>query len=504
LDTHSHLNFLEKVVDQGAIDRNALHSVYTQCIQDGRLAQASNLLNHLSAQFPNDGQVQNLTIALCIQQQDYLEAMRRIESLMARCTPDDGMIDAALAGRQTLGAPPGIQPNDGHVNISLCMIVKDEIKGLGACLHSAKKLVDEVIVVDTGSADRTRDVAHVFGCRLYAYQWHNDFAAARNFSLQKACGDWVLILDADEIIAEKDHAGIRTMLDQAGGQKVAFKVETRNYTHLANVIGWHANVGDYRDYEAGSGWFPTRKVRLFPRTDAVRFRFPVHERVDPDVRRAGMQIVDCDMPVHHYGCLNEARNHKKAQLYLQLGYDKLDQFRDDLEALRELAVQAGQLEQWSKAADLWRHLIEMQPHYAEAYVNLAGIYWQTGQYESALATATSAFELDGRSKEARYNMAVSLMFMGRAGEAIDIFRQLLAEHGGYLSARFMLSAALSFVGDTYHSAQELKTCRDALSDQAVSMAVDSLIEKLDAEGQKIKGGRFREAAVTSRRESPSG
>ncbi len=504
METNSHLDFLNKILDQGAIDRPALQAVYNHCIKDGRVEQARDLLNLLTAQFPNDRQVLNLSIALCIHEEEYPEAMRRIESVMARCTPEDGLIDAALAVRAKLGADRFTRPDSGHGKISLCMIVKDEMKGLGACLQCAKKIADEIIVVDTGSTDRTRDIARAFGSRLFEYQWHNDFAAARNFSLEKASGDWVLILDADEIIAAEDHASIRTMLNQSGRQKVAFKIETRNYTHLANVVGWHANDGGYQDYEAGSGWFPTRKVRLFPRTHAVRFRFPVHERIDPDVRQAGMQIVDCDIPVHHYGCLNESRNQKKAHLYLQLGYDKLDQFRDDLEALRELAVQAGQLEQWSKAAELWRRLIEIQPNYAESYVNLAGIYWQLGHYENAHAMAASAFKRDGSLKEARYNMAISLMFMGRAGEAIDIFRQLLTEQSDYLSARFMLSAALSFVGDTYQSAQELKTCRKALSDQAVSMAVDSLVEKLEKDGKEFKGRRFKEAAVISRREWPDG
>lgn len=82
--------------------------------------------------------------------------------------------------------------------ISLCMIVKNEEENLGRCLDSVKDIVDEIIIVDTGSKDNTVKVAKQFGANVLFYQWNDDFAAARNFSISMAKHDWIFILDADE------------------------------------------------------------------------------------------------------------------------------------------------------------------------------------------------------------------------------------------------------------------------------------------------------------------
>ncbi len=88
--------------------------------------------------------------------------------------------------------------------ISLCMIVKDEEATLGKCLLSVQDYVDEIIIVDTGSKDMTKEIAYRYTDKVYDFKWSNDFADARNFSISKASNSWVLILDADEVIYELD------------------------------------------------------------------------------------------------------------------------------------------------------------------------------------------------------------------------------------------------------------------------------------------------------------
>ena len=78
------------------------------------------------------------------------------------------------------------------------MIVKDEAAMLGPCLESVKELMDEIIIVDTGSTDETVALSEKFGAKVIRHQWQNDFALARNLSLEQATGDWILFLDADE------------------------------------------------------------------------------------------------------------------------------------------------------------------------------------------------------------------------------------------------------------------------------------------------------------------
>lgn len=98
--------------------------------------------------------------------------------------------------------------------ISLCMIVKNEEAVLGRCLESVAALVDEIIIVDTGSTDATKEIARQFTDKLFDFLWVDDFAAARNFSFDQASGDYCMWLDADDVIAEDDRARFRAMREQ--------------------------------------------------------------------------------------------------------------------------------------------------------------------------------------------------------------------------------------------------------------------------------------------------
>lgn len=92
------------------------------------------------------------------------------------------------------------------VTISLCMIVKNEEETLARCLSSVQPVVDEIVIVDTGSEDRTRDIASAYTGRIYDFEWIDDFSAARNFAFSKATQDYILWLDADDILQPEDAA----------------------------------------------------------------------------------------------------------------------------------------------------------------------------------------------------------------------------------------------------------------------------------------------------------
>ncbi|MFN3926433.1 MAG: tetratricopeptide repeat protein [Pseudanabaenaceae cyanobacterium] len=98
--------------------------------------------------------------------------------------------------------------------ISLCAIVKNEEQYLAQCLESAKLLVNEMIVVDTGSSDRTIEIAKKYTKQVYRYEWHDDFSSARNYSLSKAHGKWILILDADEVLIKESIPIIKQLTQQ--------------------------------------------------------------------------------------------------------------------------------------------------------------------------------------------------------------------------------------------------------------------------------------------------
>ena len=95
--------------------------------------------------------------------------------------------------------------------LSLCMIVRNEEEVLGRCLESVKDLADEVIIVDTGSDDRTKEIAARFTDRIFDFEWRDDFSAARNFAFSKGTKDFLMWLDADDVIPRKRQSGLRDL-----------------------------------------------------------------------------------------------------------------------------------------------------------------------------------------------------------------------------------------------------------------------------------------------------
>src|SRR5262245_15241204 len=146
--------------------------------------------------------------------------------------------------------------------LSLCMIAKNEEANLSACLASVADLVDEMIVVDTGSTDRTREVATAGGARVYDFTWVDDFAAARNESIRHATGDWILWLDGDEHFDEENRHKLRALKANLNGVEAGFVMKQRSWA-------------------ASSRQAPTLvdQLRLFRNLPAIRWEYRVHEQI---------------------------------------------------------------------------------------------------------------------------------------------------------------------------------------------------------------------------------
>jgi len=98
------------------------------------------------------------------------------------------------------------RPTMPSVRLSQCMIVKNEEKNIEKALGWAKGIAFEQIVVDTGSTDRTVEIAEKLGAKIFHFEWINDFSAAKNFAIEQASGNWIAFLDADEYLSVKDAA----------------------------------------------------------------------------------------------------------------------------------------------------------------------------------------------------------------------------------------------------------------------------------------------------------
>ncbi|NJD69892.1 MAG: tetratricopeptide repeat protein, partial [candidate division NC10 bacterium] len=175
------------------------------------------------------------------------------------------------------------QPTNVRQTLALCMIVKNEETNIDCCLESVKGVADEIVVVDTGSTDRTSEVARQYGAKIFSYQWDDDFSAARNVSLSHALSDWILVLDADEALAEEDKGRLRALLRPDGPT-----------AYLLNIV---SPVDDRRNSHAVINAFP----RLFRNRPEIRFEGRVHEQVSPSIARMGGTISPSEIRVHHRG-----------------------------------------------------------------------------------------------------------------------------------------------------------------------------------------------------------
>jgi len=113
-------------------------------------------------------------------------------------------------------------PSCGGVRLSVCLIVKNEERWLADCLKNIKPVTDEIILVDTGSSDQSCTIAKQYGAKIFHFEWQDDFAAARNFSLEQAAGNWILILDADEGISSREFSELQKLIKNPATEPVAY------------------------------------------------------------------------------------------------------------------------------------------------------------------------------------------------------------------------------------------------------------------------------------------
>ena len=473
---------------------NAYHEAVTAT---GEYESAEKVARSALKKYPQCRKVFYLLVDTLIRQEKNEAALKELEIALSTFGVDEGLLDTALTFRERVvnfkKAGSSKKPN-----VSLCMIVKDEEANLARCLASVKPIVDEMIVVDTGSTDRTRDIAEFFGARVYDFEWNGDFAEARNFSLSKAKGGWVLILDADEVISSKDYAKFRSLVRRRPKKPVAYSITTRNYCTLANNIGWETNIGEYPVEEAGFGWLPSTKVRLFYGKSRIRFEGAVHEMVDPVLKRAGIQVKSCKIPVHHYGRLDTERMDRKGKIYYDIGCRKLEESNFDHAALRELATQATILCKNEEAVDLWHRFLKMSPPeraVAEAHINLATLYLRMQDYGAARNVSEKVLSRLPEIKEARYNLALSELYLGGAEKTVDVLKRLVEDHPLYPPAQFILTATCFIIGQKEEAKGLLENLKKGPFGPVLTRSFAELVRDLTAASRFDYAQQLLDAAL---------
>jgi GT2 family glycosyltransferase/glycosyltransferase involved in cell wall biosynthesis/predicted Zn-dependent protease len=438
---------------------------YTAAVSLSRLPEAERAFREAIALHPSNRRLKFILTDNLLQQKKFKEAMTTMEEGLDTFGIDDDTLTVASKLRDTVGSMEIRSKKDSRrPSVSLCMIVKDEEKNIVRSLMAARPLVDEMIVVDTGSSDRTKKIAKVFGAKVYDFPWTGDFSAARNFSLSKASGDWILVLDADEVIASSDYGRLKELvtppspplakgrhtftpsLDKGGqGGVIAYSFTTRNYVEPISM-NWQSNEGKYKE-ERGSGWFPSSKVRLFPNDNRIRFERPVHEMAEDSIRRIGMEIKPCEIPVHHYGKLSTEKARAKGEEYYQLGKKKLaEQGEQNANALYEFAMQASELEKYDEAAEYWKKLIRLIPGLEKAHHGLGTCYFQLGRYEEARESFIRAMRTGPGQKDQVVMYATTELLAGHADVAVSHLEEMLKNNPSYPLGLLAITAALFCAG----------------------------------------------------------
>lgn len=383
----------------------------------------------------------------------------------------------ALGGRARAVAAKAKAPTG--LTLSLCMIVKDEEEMLPGCLEAIRGAVDEIIVVDTGSTDRTVEIAASFGARVLHFPWNGSFADARNVGLDAATGDWIVYLDADEHVVPEDAAELRALTRRTWRE--AFYVVLTNYTG-----------GD----EAGSA-VSDLQLRMWRNRPEYRFEGRIHEQKTGNMPRfLPERFEPTQIRVLHYGylksrisgrdkarrnielLLREAKENPTPFVWFNLGSEQLavGDYKDARTLFDRAWNEVQQQDSWHQigfvpllasrrvkarrevgdrvaAREAAAEALELYPDHTDIVGELALCARQDGDTDEAARLAERLLELG--DAPASYSATVgsgtflALMLLGelrqeqgRRDEAETLLRRALAEHPGFVAPILPLASLL--------------------------------------------------------------
>ena len=278
--------------------------------------------------------------------------------------------------------------------LSATLIVRDEEKYLSGCLESLRGVADEIVVVDTGSKDGSRVLALAHGAKVFDHAWQGDFAAARNHALDRASGDWILYIDADERVRPCDRAALEN--------------ELADPRLCAATVRFYPMTG-YTAYP---------EHRLFRRRADIRFESAIHETIMPSLDRltnaARATIGRSELTIDH------------------LGYDDDQSHKHE----RNLPLLLRQVEITPDRVFLWWHLGSI--HRAQGQSAQAKAAWYAGVNRARRPTS------DGPERALCFiELAKMRLDDGRPADAMKLIREARSFHPGNFLVRWLEGRALS-------------------------------------------------------------
>jgi glycosyltransferase involved in cell wall biosynthesis/Flp pilus assembly protein TadD len=271
--------------------------------------------------------------------------------------------------------------------LSLCMIVKNEEELLAKCLESVKEQVDEIVIVDTGSTDRTVEIATSYGAKVYSHSWEGDFSKHRNQSIGYATKEWILILDADEVVDKESAGYLREVLKEKKADSLYLIVRST--------------------YDRGRGEAVHNSIRLFRNNGKIRYEGRVHNAIVGE-----QSSLVCPVTIFHVGYnLPEQKSHQK----------------------------------FLRTTALLKREIEDRPEHPRSYHYLAASYLSEDRYPEALDFSLKAIDLAERYSYSdhlylwsHFIAGLANLKLGKLAEAENICLRGLAKNSLHLDSHYLL------------------------------------------------------------------
>lgn len=306
---------------------------------------------------------------------------------------------------------------EAPIQLSLCMIVRNNAGTLPACLRSIRPWVDEMIVVDTGSTDETPRIAADLGARVFHSPWRDSFSAARNASLAPARGEWVFWMDSDDTIPAACGRELRPLVSRTDRPDLLGYVVQVHCPGPSGSVEQEMTAVDH--------------VKLFRNRPDLRFEFRIHEQILPSIRRAGGEVGWTELHVVHSGSDQTAEGRqRKLQRDLRILALDLAERPDHPFVLFNFGMTYADMQDFSRAVEyLERCLLASQPsesHVRKAYALLVGAYLGLGDARAAQLALADARRLYADDPELLFRQGILAHELGEHERAISAYQQLLA------------------------------------------------------------------------------
>ncbi|MBN1156285.1 tetratricopeptide repeat protein [Candidatus Woesearchaeota archaeon] len=310
------------------------------------------------------------------------------------------------------------------MKLALCMIALNEERYIADAIKSLKPVLDEIIVVDTGSTDRTKEIVKGLGAKVIDFKWCDDFSAARNIGLDAATSDWIIVIDGDERISPKDLPIIKKLIEDKEAD--AYILIQRNYGNELDTVDYTINDGAYEEAADYDGWYPSRLVRLFRNRKEYRFSYKVHELMEPSILKHHGKIIDSKIPIHHYGVSRGSDELlAKNKRYLDFALAHIKDIPDDSKPYAEAGRAYIKMGEFDKALDLLISAYKMFPSSNRIILGLTGLLIKMNRTDDAKKVLEQSLRFYPDSADILNNLGFAYFQLGNTEEGIKVLEKSL-------------------------------------------------------------------------------